>query len=99
MKVKDYKSIIELAIKDSKLNGYKWKITDSGLWWSYSESEFVFELREGEEEDLLIVKDELQGENVVMYFIGKEFYCDFNDIERAIYAAVKSTIRYCNGTY
>lgn len=99
MKVKEYKSIIELAIKDSKLNGYKWKVTDRGLWWSYSESEFVFEYREGEEENLLIVRDELQGEKVVMFFVGNSCICDFNDIERAIYAAVKSTIRYCNSTY
>ena len=99
MNIKKYKSIIELAIKESNLNGYKWKVTDRGLWWSYSESEFVFEYKEGDEEHLLTVKDELQGETVVMYFVGSTWLCDFNDLERAIYAAVKSTIRHCNATY
>ena len=99
MNIKEHKSIFELAIRDSKLNGYKWKVTDRGLWWSYSESEFVFEFEEGDKEHLLTVRDELQGETVVSLFVGANWYCDAKDLEGAIFLAVKNTIRHCNATY
>lgn len=95
-----FKKEIEKAIQESKLNGHKWKITKNGLWWSYSESEFVFEYRLCDNEDnLLFVKDVLQGNCPIGYLVGTSIIADFNSIEKAVYSATKAIIEYCNYVY
>ena len=96
----EIRNIIKQAIADSNLNGYEWKITKDGLWWSYSESEFVFEYRLCDKTDnLLLIKDKLQGKYPIMCMVGTSWYSDFSDIKKAIYACTKALINHCNSTY
>ena len=96
------KALVNKAIKDSDLKGYKWYLSGSNLHWSYLSKEyFTIEIGSVEEPSVKVIyHNDLIGEETFIYLlIGHDFYCECRTIDSGIYEAVKSTINKANNTF
>lgn len=94
---KEYKAIITKAIKESELNGYKWKMEADKLTWNYLTVEhFRFEIAEDQLKVIYVMPHLDTEETFVFLLIGEEFYNDAKTIEEALEKATKATIKKAN---
>lgn len=97
---KEIRNAIQAGIKESKLNGYKWTITENGLKWSYGE-EFTFSIEEYVDDDdyCLIVKAVQTGMEMACLLVGSSRWADCRTAEEAYQMATRQTIRRANNWY
>ncbi len=94
------KKVIQKAIKESNLNGYKWTVKDNKLYWNYLTKEH-FEIETGETFVKVIYKNPiLKDETFVYILVGDDsFIYDAKTIDEAVEIAVKQTIIKANATF
>jgi hypothetical protein len=94
---REYKAIITKAIKESELNGYKWKMETNKLTWNYLTVEhFKFEIAEDHLKVIYVMPHLNEEETFVYLLVGEEFYNDAKTTEEALEKATKQTIKKAN---
>lgn len=93
MKQTEIKQIVERAIDESDLNGYKWKYNNEALHWSYLDTIFKLKIIQSK---FNVVKVTYQDEIFIIVSFGDSIYEDCKTLEEAIRLATIRTIQKAN---